>query len=321
MVVVSAPPGYGKTTLLAEWAEADVRPFAWISIVEGLDSPSVLLSYLVRVLDVLEPIDALTLAGLTRPDADLTTSLLPRLGAMLAARREPFVLVLDDVHLLRSPGCLKVLAALTEHVPPGAQLALAGRADPPLLISRLRASRRLLHLGVDDLALRADEGAALVNAAGVELEPATLSDFVDGSEGWPAGLYLAAISVGRQRDPEHAAKVFVGDDRLVADLMRDELLGSLPDDVVEFLTRTSVLEPFCGELCDAILEWSGSADLIDELVVVEPPLDPPRLAFGVAPVPPLLPRPPTGRAAAPRARGGGGVARACQPVVRGTRRS
>ena len=263
VVVVSAPTGYGKTTLLAEWAASDPRPFAWVSVTPTENSALVLVSYVARALDGIEPLDEALLAALTRRDADLTTELLPRLGAALQHRTTPVVLVLDDVHLLEDPSCAKVLSTLVEHVPAGSQVALAGRVHPVIGWSRLRARGRLLHLRIDDLSMSRTEGGALVSAAGVELAAGALSALVDRADGWPAGLYLATIAVRGGRDPDEAARAFRGDDRVVAELLRDELLATLPPETVQFLVRTSILERLSGPLCDAVLGRRGSARLLD----------------------------------------------------------
>ena len=265
VVVLSAATGYGKSTLLAEWAAVDPRPFAWVSLTEFEDDAFALVAYVARALDSTEPLDAQALAALTRSEADLTTTLLPWLGRALRGRTEPVVLVLDDVHLLRDPACTPVLSTLVDHLGPGSRLVLAGRTDPALLVSRLRAEGRLLRLTDADLGLTGPESGALVRAAGLELDDDALAVLVERADGWPAGLYLATIAVRGGRDLDQSARAFRGDDRVVAELLRDEVLPSLPPETVHFLVCTSILERLTASLCDAVLERGDSADALDEL--------------------------------------------------------
>lgn len=265
VVVISAPAGYGKTTLLTQWAAVEERPFSWLTVTEGDNDLTVLVAYLVRALDALDPLPAETLAAFATTGADGPTSLLPRLGRTLLERPRPFVLALDDVHLLSEPDSLKVLDVLVSHLPDGSQLALATRQDPPLARARLRTRRTLMELRAEDLMLTPAEGAAALRDAGLTIDGATADALVDRAEGWPAGIYLAALAVRDLSDAEDAAARFGGDHRLVAEYLRDELIEGLSEDVLEFLTRTSVLEYLDGAACDAVLGRSGSWAVLEEL--------------------------------------------------------
>ena len=265
VVSVAAPAGYGKTTLLAEWAGIDVRTFGWVTVTEPDNSPVVLLSYLVRALDRIEPVDDVSLAALTRSEADFGTTLIPRFATVLEERTVPAVLVLDDVHLLRGAGCRALLSTLIEHAPASWCIVLCGRGGVALPLSRLRAARDLVDVGPDDLALSAIEGDELLRAAGLELSPEATMSLVERTEGWPAGLYLAALSLRTRSDPEAAAEVFAGDDRLIAEFLRDEFLWSMAPSTVEFLVRTAVLDALSGPACDAVLATSGSAEVLAEI--------------------------------------------------------
>jgi LuxR family maltose regulon positive regulatory protein len=264
VVVVVAPAGYGKTSLLAQWANEDERPFAWLSVSKGDNDVTVLLAYLAVALNTLEPLDDETFAGLSMSGADLSSVLLPRLRDALRARSSPFVLVIDDVHLLHRGKPMSVLAALAEHVPPGSQLVLAGRTDPPLPLGRIRANRRLLSIGAESLAMSAAEGMALLRTEGVQLDTEVGEALVSRTEGWPAGLYLAALALRDQRDPEAAARTFGGDDPVIADYLREEVLP-VEGAQLDFLVRSSVLDRLCGPLCDFVLEASGSAEVLEDL--------------------------------------------------------
>jgi LuxR family maltose regulon positive regulatory protein len=265
VVVVSAPAGYGKSTLIAEWAEADERPFAYVTLTARANDPAVLVAYLARALDAAHALDVAALADLGLPGADPATVLLPRLGATLRALPGPIVLALDDVHVLHGPRALPVLETLVQQVPAGSALVLAARTDPALPLRRLQAARQLAYIGPADLALDAEGARALLAAAGVACDPPDAQPLVERAEGWPAGLYLAALSCREQADPVAAARVVAGDDRLIGDFLRDEYLRVLPAETVELLTRTSVLDRLSGPLCDAVLGATGSGVVLARL--------------------------------------------------------
>ena len=151
IVSVVAPPGYGKTTLLSQWAERDGQAFAWVSVEEGDNDPKVLLRYIAEALDVVEPIDQRVFDALTSPASSIPGSVVPRLGSAFSSMTSPVVLVLDDVHVLRNSECRAALSVLADHVPRGSRLALAGRAGPPLRVARLRAEGKMIEIGPGDL--------------------------------------------------------------------------------------------------------------------------------------------------------------------------
>ena len=152
IVSVVAPAGYGKTTLLSQWAARNGQAFAWVSVDEPDNDPKVLLSYVAQALDEIEPIDHRVFAALASPGSSVPGSVVPRLGAAFSSMTSPVVLVLDDVHVLHDRECRDALSVLAEHVPHGSRLVLAGREKPPLRIARLRAEGRILEIGPDDLA-------------------------------------------------------------------------------------------------------------------------------------------------------------------------
>jgi LuxR family transcriptional regulator, maltose regulon positive regulatory protein len=239
VVVVVAPAGYGKTTVLAEWAEQDPRPFAWIRLDGSHDDPDALVA---------------------------------SIWDSLGAAEHPSVLVLDDVHALARTHEFEVLQAIAEAMPPPSQLVLAARREPALPIGRLRAHRKVAELRGADLAMGRSEAAALLLAEGLRLNGDQLDALVSRTEGWPAGLYLAALSLRAQPDLRAALERFAGDDRIVADYLRDELLASLSADQIEFLVRTSVLDTLAGPVCDAVLDGAGSGAALADLARSGTPL-------------------------------------------------
>jgi LuxR family transcriptional regulator, maltose regulon positive regulatory protein len=262
LVLVVAPAGYGKTTALAEWAEQDRRPFAWIGL-ERDDDPARLLASIALALDEIEPVGRDLFMRSARR-AEGPGMLAQRLARSLAARRRPFVLVLDDAHLVQSPAAFEALEVLIDHVPAGSQLALASRTEPAALpVGRLRTHRRLVELRTRDLAMTRAEAGELLTSLG--LRSADVDTLVARTEGWPAGLYLAALSLREQPDRGPALARFAGDDRFVAEYLRDELLAELPGDRLRFLRRTSVLEDLSGPLCDAVLARPGSGGTLRDL--------------------------------------------------------
>jgi len=252
VVTLLAPAGYGKTTLLAQWAGRDGRCFAWVSMDEDDDDPLLLLRYVAAALWRAGRIDSSVLdaVGSTGRSSGRVVRLLT---SALLSIVDPLVLVLDNVHLARSRQCAEVVAALAEHIPAGSTLVLAGRALPRLPVARLRASGRLLEIGAAELALSRREADLLMRGAGVELAAADVAELTDRTEGWAAGLYLAALS--------HPSE----GDRFVADYFDFECLSRLSPQDVRFLTRTAVLESMCGPLCDMVLEAKGSARKLQSL--------------------------------------------------------
>ena len=265
IVSVVAPPGYGKTTVLAQWAERNGRSFAWVSVDERDNDPKVLLTYVAEALNRIEPIDERVFDALASPGSSVPGSVIPRLGSAFSSMSSPVALVLDDVHTLRNRECQAALSVLADHVPDGSRLAVAGRGQPPLRVARLRAEGRILEIGPGDLSLTRDEASLLLHNADVAVGEDEVSELHRRTEGWPAGLYLAALYLREGGPLGTAAVAFGGDDRLVSEYMESEFLTRISRRQRAFLTRTAVLERMCGPLCDAVLEMSGSAGVLADL--------------------------------------------------------
>jgi LuxR family transcriptional regulator, maltose regulon positive regulatory protein len=265
VVSVVAPAGYGKTTLLSQWAERGSQAFAWVSVGETDNDPKVLLSYVAAALNAVEPIDGRVFDALASPVSSVPGSVVPRLEAAFWSMTTPVVLVLDDVHLLRDRECRDALSVLAEHVPAGSRMVLASREQPPLRLARLRAEGRVAEISVADLSLPREQAAALLRAAGVTLAEDELAVLHQRTEGWPAGLYLAALSLREGGSVESAVRSFGGDDRLVKEYIESEVLARISPRHRVFLTRTAVLERMCGALCDVVLEMPGGATALADL--------------------------------------------------------
>jgi LuxR family maltose regulon positive regulatory protein len=266
LVVLTAPPGYSKTTCLREWSEQDGRPFAWVTASARLDDPAALLFSIVDALDEIDPVDPEVLAPLASPRPNIAKTVLPRLSRSIHSRRRPFVLVIDDAHALSCANAIAVVAAVIDSLPEGSQLAIATRTEPAALsLGRLRANRQLVELAARDLAMTREESLALLGNLGVTLNEPQLDLIFERTEGWPAALYLAGLALADQSDLGKAVRSFAGDDRIVVDYLRDEFLSAIDPERLDFLTRTSILDELTGPLCDAVLGASGSAETLEEL--------------------------------------------------------
>ncbi len=267
VICVVAPPGYGKTTLLAQWARRQGRRVGWVTVDRRDNDPMVLLTYIAVALDRIEPIDPGVFGALAAPGALVTGTVLPRLAAAVSAMTQPVALVVDNVEALDNPQCLDALVEVAAHLPAGSQLALAARTTPGLPVALWGEPGRVVAIGVDQLKMDQREAHALLEGAGVQLGDAEATELVWRTEGWPVGLYLAALTLkeGPAGDPRQGGAGFSGADRFIADYLWDELLTHLPPPTVSFLTRTAVLDRMCGPLCDAVLDTTGSAEVLASL--------------------------------------------------------
>jgi LuxR family maltose regulon positive regulatory protein len=261
VVCVVAPAGYGKTTLLAQWAQHKDPRVGWVSVDQRDNDPAVLLTYVAVALDRIEPIDPKLVRGLAGPGGSIV-GVVARLAAAMAAMTGPVALVLDHLELLENQACLDAVAELAAQLPTRAQLLLTSRARPPLPVAVLRAQGRMVELGAEDLAMDHRDAHALLEGAGVGLDDATVNELLAQTEGWPVGLYLAALAHRAGNPRRHPWAGFTGDDRFMADYLWSELLGHLPPERVAFLTRTAVLDRMSGPLCDAVLDTTGSSAVL-----------------------------------------------------------
>jgi LuxR family maltose regulon positive regulatory protein len=265
LICVVAPPGYGKTTLLAQWSGRRGPRVAWVSMDRRDNDPVVLLTYIATALARVEPIDPGLFRILAAPGVSVEATVVPRLVAAVAAMTEPVALVLDHVEALQNRTCLDAVAELMLGLPAGSQLVLAARRIPALPVALLRTQGRVVEVGAADLAMDEREGRALLEGAGVGVSDREVTELVGRTEGWPVGLYLAALARKAGGDGRAAGFAFTGDDRLMADYLGSELLAHLPEELVRFLTRTAVLDRLSGPLCDAVLGATGSGQVLAEL--------------------------------------------------------
>jgi LuxR family transcriptional regulator, maltose regulon positive regulatory protein len=272
LVLVCAPAGYGKTVALADWARHSGRPVAWLSLDTGDNDPVRFWRHVVAAVGPARPGAAervLPLFGAPPQSsfAGLVTALVNELAAQ-PGDGEP-VLILDDYHLIDAEPVHESMLFLVEHLPPGLQVVLASRSDPPLPLGRLRARGQLAELRAAELRFTTDEAAALLRqvaegAAGA-LSDADVAALTARTEGWAAGLQLAGLSLRGQVDTAGFVAAFSGSHRYVLDYLTGEVLEHLDDRTRDFVLETSVLERMSAELCDAVTGRAGSQALLEQV--------------------------------------------------------
>ncbi|NEK56512.1 helix-turn-helix transcriptional regulator [Geodermatophilus sabuli] len=268
LTLVSAPAGFGKTTLLTEWlaAAGQGRSTAWLSLDQRDDDPVVFWTYLITALQATAPgVGDAPLALLQSSGATLD-EVLATLVNDLSAVPVDLVLVLDDYHVVASPEVHAGVAFLLDHLPPQVHLVIATRADPALPLARLRAAGELVEVRADDLRFTTAEAAAYLDrSTGLALSPGDVETLAARTEGWIAALQLAALSLQGRDDATGFIAGFAGDDRYVVDYLLEEVLQRQPDDVRDFLLRTSVLGRLTGALCDAVVGGTGARSVLEAL--------------------------------------------------------
>ena len=260
LTLISASAGFGKTTLVSEWIAGCKRPVAWLSLDEGDNDPTSFLTYLVAAL---QTIAANIGKGVQSPQPPSTESLLTALLNEITTIADSFILVLDDYHLIDSKPVDEALAFLLEHLPPQMHLVIATREDPHLPLARLRARGQLTELRAADLRFTPAEAAEFLNRMmGLELRDADIAALEARTEGWIAGLQLAALSMQGRSDTAGFIQAFTGSHRFVLDYLAGEVLERQPEHVRSFLLQTSILDRLCGPLCDSVTgQESGRAML------------------------------------------------------------
>jgi LuxR family maltose regulon positive regulatory protein len=255
LTLVSAPAGFGKTTLVGEWIAGCGRPTAWLSLDEGDSDPSRFLTYLIAALQTVAPgIGEGVLTVLGSPQPPPPESTLTALLNDVTTIQSDVVLVLDDYHVLDARPVDDALAFLVEHLPPQLHLVIATREDPALPLARLRARGQMTELRAADLRFTPSEAAEfLKQVMGLDLTADDIAALEARTEGWIAGLQLAAISLQGRQDVAGFIKAFTGSHHFVLDYLLEEVLQRQPAPVQTFLLRTSILDRLCGPLCDAVL--------------------------------------------------------------------
>jgi LuxR family maltose regulon positive regulatory protein len=266
VIVVAAPAGYGKSTFVAELVAADRRPTAWVSLTAAESDPAALLSYVALALDEIEPVDPRRVTALWGSTLTIGSPALQHFVAMLADRREPFVLVLDDVHELAGTHARDTITMLIAELPPGSSVVVLSRSAIRVPLGRLRVRRRVVEIGAAELAFDEQDASTLFEQLDVDLSGDEIGRLVGRTEGWPVAVYLAALAHGtRKAAMPSVVDDFAGDDRHLAEYVGEELLSRVGGDVATFLMEASCFERMCGDLCDEVLGRRGSAQLLENL--------------------------------------------------------
>jgi LuxR family maltose regulon positive regulatory protein len=261
VVGVTAPAGYGKTTLLAQWARVEDRRVGWVSLDRYDDDPAVLLTLLASAYARVSPGNADLVADMGGLGVDALGRAAPCLAAAFKSSPEPFVLMVDDLHELHATACHDALGVAISGIPEGSQLVAASRFEQPHL-PRLRASGDAVEVEWNALALDAAGAEQVFAEAHIGISHELAAVVTERTEGWPVGLYLAALIA--RHDPDQGLRVS-GDDRYVADYLYRESLMLLPKKTQRFLRRTAVLDQLCAPLCDAVLGEPGGQDRLRAL--------------------------------------------------------
>jgi LuxR family maltose regulon positive regulatory protein len=264
LTLVAAPAGFGKTRLLVRWCQdmSPARPTAWLSLDEYDNDPVTFWRYLVYALRQAYPNRfRRSLAALARPGASLTRTVLPPLLNELWDADSAARLVLDDFHAITDLACIEAVRFFIDRLPPSLHVVIATRSDPPIGLARLRTRGELTELRAADLRFTPEEAAAFLNGSlGLDLSHDDLGRLQERTEGWAAGLYLAALSLRDHPDPSRFVSSFAGQHRHLVDYLGGEVLDRLSEEERGFLAQTAVLEQLTGPLCDAVLERGDAAE-------------------------------------------------------------
>jgi LuxR family maltose regulon positive regulatory protein len=267
LVLLAAPPGFGKTTLLAQWRELDGRAFTCVSLDATDNDPVVFWRYLVEAIRKVEPsFGGAVLSALGIPRVDVLNAVVPAVLNELESVSEQIVLVLDDYQTIASRACHDSVAFFLERRPRNVTLAISTRADPPIAIGRLRATGELLELRAVDLCFTHEEEAEFLNdTLKLGLCSESVAVLHERTEGWPVGVHLASLSLRKVSDRAAMIARFGGSSRHVVDYLAEVVLDTLDPEPRQFLLETSVLQSMCGPLCDVVTGREDSADLLLEI--------------------------------------------------------
>lgn len=269
VILVSAPAGYGKTTVVTGWLKGAGRPFAWVSLDEGDNDPVRFFTYMIAALKSVQYGAGQALEDILRTSNMPTVEILvTMLVNDIASAENPFILVLDDYHIIRNVFIHEVIQQLLDHLPPVMNLVLVTREDPPLSLSKWRVRGQLSEIRTGDLRFNLDETAAFLSRKGnINLAAEEITVLLNRTEGWIAGLQLAAISLQgwKSKRPGGFIEKFKGSHRYIIGYLMEEVLGQQDSDVRDFLCRTALLDRFCPPLCDAVTDRCDSKAMLARL--------------------------------------------------------
>ncbi|MCL4296661.1 MAG: tetratricopeptide repeat protein [Anaerolineae bacterium] len=270
LTLISAPAGFGKTTLISEWHASEGGqdfPLAWLALDDDDNDPAHFLTYFIAALATLKPGFGETILALLKspqpaPPKLILTHLINEVNLWPA----PFALVLDDYHVINSPSIHEAVAFLLDHLPPPMHIIITTRTDPPLPLARWRARQQLVEIRSDELRFTPAETAAFLHQVmGLNLSPADVAVLETRTEGWAAGLQMAALSMQGRRDLTSFINQFSGSHRYILDYLMDEVLQHQPQAIQEFLLQTSILNHLSGPLCNAVMDRTDSQAILERL--------------------------------------------------------
>ncbi|NTV36837.1 MAG: hypothetical protein HGA53_07780, partial [Anaerolineaceae bacterium] len=268
LTLLSAPPGYGKTTLLAEWVALHQGDTAWLGLDEQDNNTVRFWTYFITALQTLsqKPLGQAATQMLESPQAFDPQTLLTSLVNDVAALDHPVIFVLDDYHIISNQAIHEGITFLLEHLPQTIHLVIVTRADPSLPINRLRGRGQITELRSSDLRFTNSEATAFLNnSMKLGLDEKDVQALEKRTEGWIVGLQLAALSMQGDVEAHEFIQTFTGNDHFVLGYLTDEVLQHQPESLRNFLLKTSILKSMCTPLCDAVLEGTDNADVLEEL--------------------------------------------------------
>jgi LuxR family maltose regulon positive regulatory protein len=267
LALISAAPGFGKTTLVSEWVGQCELPVAWVSLDERDNDPVHFMTYLTGALQTIDMnLGTGALSTFQAPKPPSMESFLTGVINEIIALQQPFALVLDDYHVIQNEPVHAALTFLLRHMPPEMHLVIATREDPPLPLARLRGRGQLTELRSADLRFTTEEAAEfLTTAMGLELVEADISALEAKTEGWIAGLQLAAVSLKGSVDSHDFVQAFTGSNRYILDYLLDEVLHQQPEQLEDFMLRSSILDQMTGPLCDAVTGQTDSQSILEKM--------------------------------------------------------
>lgn len=267
LTLISAPAGFGKTTLVAEWIPNSSVPFCWITLDEGDNDMGRFLAYIIACLHSISiDVDEQLLTLIQSPERRPFEAILIPLLNQIAAARQNFALVLDDYHLITSQEVHEAVAFLLDHAPPSMHLVITTRADPPLQLSRLRARGQMTEMRASDLRFSVQEAEYLLNhVQDLQLSIDSLETIMNKTDGWIAALQMISIALKGSADPASYIKELSGNQSYIADYLMDEVINQQPDEIRSFLKQTSILDRLSGALCDAVLGQGNSSQILKYL--------------------------------------------------------
>ena len=265
LTLIAAPAGYGKTTVVAQWLDRMTgRNRAWVALDAADNDPVRFWTHIATALERAGcAFDGGAVSLVAKHHADITNGLLPEIVRALA--EAPVLLSLDDYHFIRARACHEQVDFLIEHLPPGASVLIMTRADPALHLGRLRAAGQLAEIRADRLSFNADEATALLRFEDIQLSEVALAELMQRTEGWPAGLYLATLSLAGRTDPDAFVHQFSGDNRYIGDYLIEEVLSRESEDVRAFILEVSIFERFSASLCEHVLQMPGAGRIMHDL--------------------------------------------------------